>query len=83
MVRSFASNLSGKVRNFLLPKNRPLIPLYEAIVNSINAIDERKQKQGFFQGKVEIEIIRERTLFSAEDKHTINGFCIKDNGIGF
>lgn len=83
MARSFASNLSGKVRNFLLPKNRPLIPLYEAIVNSINAIDERKQKQGFFQGKVEIEIIRERTLFSAEDKHTINGFCIKDNGIGF
>ena len=35
MARSFSSNLRGKVRNFSLPKNRPLVPLYEAIVNSL------------------------------------------------
>lgn len=44
MARLFSSNLRGKVRNFSLPKNRPLVPLYEAIVNSINAIDERRKK---------------------------------------
>ena len=58
MTRSFSSNLRGKVRNFSLPKNRPLVPLYEAIVNAINAIDERANKQGTVQGKVEIEVIR-------------------------
>ncbi len=52
MARSFVSNLRGKVRDFSLPQHRPLIPLYEAIVNSINAIDERADKQGTFQGAV-------------------------------
>lgn len=56
MSRAFSSNLRGKVRNFSLPKNRPLIPLYEAIVNSINAIDERIEQIGPFQGDVEIEV---------------------------
>lgn len=83
MSRSFSSNLRGKVRNFSLPKNRPLIPLYEAIVNSINAIDERAHKYGAFAGEIEIEVIREHTLFSKSDKHTVKGFCIRDNGIGF
>ena len=83
MTRSFSSNLRGKVRNFSLPKNRPLVPLYEAIVNAINAIDERANKQGTVQGKVEIEVIRDSTLFEDSDKNTVRGFFIKDNGIGF
>lgn len=83
MARAFSSNLRGKVRNFSLPKNRPLVPLYEAIVNSVNAIDERAKNLGSFQGKVEIEVIRERTLFADSDKHTVKGFCVRDNGIGF
>ena len=83
MARSFSSNLRGKVRNFSLPKNRPLVPLYEAIVNSINAIDERYKKQGAFQGKIEIEVVRDRTLFADSDNNTVRGFCVRDNGIGF
>ena len=83
MSRSFSSNLRGKVRNFSLPKNRPLVPLYEAVVNEINAIDERVDKQGAFQGYVEIKVIRDRTLFANSDKNTIRGFQVQDNGIGF
>ena len=83
MVRAFSSNLRGKVRNFSLPKNRPLVPLYEAIVNSINAIDERSLKDGSIHGKVEIEVIREHTIFADSDKQTVKGFCVSDNGIGF
>ena len=70
-------------RNFSLPKNRPLVPLYEAVVNSINAIDERANKLGPFQGKIEIEVIRDQSLFADSDNHTVKGFCICDNGIGF
>ena len=83
MSRQFSSNLSGKVRNFSLPKNRPLVPLYEAIVNSINAIDERAKNQGDYQGIIEIEILRENTLFGNSDNSTVCGFCVRDNGIGF
>lgn len=83
MTRLFSSNLRGKVHNFSLPKNRPLVPLYEAIVKSINAIDERRKKQVSCQGKIEIEVVRERTLFAEADKNTFSGFCIRDNSIGF
>ena len=83
MTRSFSSNLRGKVRNFALPKNRPLVPLYEAVVNSINAIEERAAKQGVFKGNVDIEVVRDSTLFTDSDKNTVRGFCIRDNGIGF
>lgn len=83
MARSFASNLKGKVRNFPLPKNRPLVPLFEAVVNSINAIDERRRHGESFNGTIEIEVIRERTLFSDADRHTVQGFVVRDNGIGF
>ena len=83
MARSFSSNLRGKVRNFDLPKNQPLVPLYEAIVNSINAIDERSEKYGDFQGKITIEVVRERTLLSESDSNTVSGFIVTDNGIGF
>ena len=83
MGRSFSSNLRGKVRNFALPKNRPLVPLYEAIVNSINAIDERAKIEPNLQGNIEIKAVRNRTLFSDSDKNTIRGFYVIDNGIGF
>ncbi len=83
MSRSFSSNLRGKVRNFDLPKNRPLIPLYEAIVNSINAIDERAERLGSYRGVISIEVLRERTLLSESDSNTVRGFIVKDNGIGF
>lgn len=83
MSRSFSSNLRGKVRNFDLPKNQPLVPLYEAIVNSLNAIDERAEKYGGFQGVITIEVLRERTLLSESDSNTVLGFVVRDNGIGF
>lgn len=83
MARSFSSNLSGKVRNFTLPQNRPLVPLYEAIVNSINAIDERRAKYGPFEGKIEVKVIRDRTLLAENDTTTLRGFRVTDNGIGF
>lgn len=83
MSRTFSSNLKGKVRNFPLPKNRPLVPVYEAIVNSINSIDDRKKEDDTVVGKIDIEVLRENTLFSESDENTVTGFRITDNGIGF
>ena len=83
MKRAFSSNLSGRVRNFPLPQNRPLVPLYEAIVNSINSIEERRKEDKSVLGKIDIEVIRERTILSDSDQNTVNGFIITDDGIGF
>ena len=32
-MRPFSINIRGRVKNFNLPKNQPLVPLFEAIVN--------------------------------------------------
>lgn len=34
-MRPFSINIRGRVKNFNLPKNQPLVPLFEAIVNAI------------------------------------------------
>ncbi len=34
------SNIANKVRNTSLPRTKPLLPLYEAISNSIHSINE-------------------------------------------
>ena len=39
------SNLKGRLRNTNLPKSNALLPLFEAVVNSIHSIDERIEKQ--------------------------------------
>ena len=83
MARLFSVNIKGKVRNFSLPKDKPLVPLYEVIVNSINAIDEKRRSDSNYNGIIKIEVLREKTLFFDDDENTISGFKIIDNGIGF
>ena len=48
-------DVPGKVRNTPLSARRPLLPLYEAIVNSIQAIDDAKEPNG----RIEIAVLRE------------------------
>ena len=47
-MRPFSINIRGRVKNFNLPKNQPLVPLFEAIVNAIHAIGERKSTDPSF-----------------------------------
>lgn len=87
MKKTFSVNLAGKVKNYSLSKNKALMPLFEAIVNSINAIDERREREtNDFKGQITIFIHR-----SAEDRikeidntpNDVTGFEIVDNGCGF
>lgn len=83
-MAGFTIDLTGRIKNFDLPKNQPLIPLYEAVVNSIFAIQERQQKE-IFEGK--LEIIRDQqevAKLEGIDRsiNEITGFKIIDNGIG-
>lgn len=74
-------DVAGRVRNVQLPSSRPLLPFFEAIVNSMEAIEDAQLKE---DGKIEIEVIRDPTyLFEDRSLAEITGFAIKDNGIGF
>jgi len=80
------TDVAGRVKNVNLPASRPLLPLLEAISNSIDAI----QDAGVQDGYITIDIIREEnSLFGQSEKASerqlgeIIGFEIRDNGIGF
>lgn len=72
-------NFKNRVRNFKFSTSDVFVPLYEAITNSIQAIEERGN---YGDAKVDIKIAR--------DSYRIAGFTsgifsieITDNGIGF
>jgi hypothetical protein len=87
---SLNTNLKGRLRNTSLPLSNGLLPLFEAVVNSIHSIEETGMCMD--DGKIEIEIVRipqnlelfnNEKCFKNEPKGNITAFRIKDNGIGF
>lgn len=77
------TDLAGKVRNLPGFKSEALLPLFEAIVNSIQAIEDKHVDLN--GGRIEIVINRDNqsNLFDDSDSPSITGFTIRDNGIGF
>lgn len=84
---SLNTSLKGRLRNTHLPKTHGLLPLFEAVVNSIHSIDEQRLKEGpkiETEGKIKIKVIRDsQTSFDKTKNPEIVGFQILDDGIGF
>lgn len=82
-----STSLTGRLRNINLPKTHGLFPLFEAVVNSIHAIDERVEKDNKIDlslCKIKIKILRSPQINSEDtNKPEIIGFEVEDNGIGF
>lgn len=73
-------NFKGLVNFHKLPITMPLLPVYEAVINSIQSIEESDIKNG----KIEIIIERENQMSISDMWETdIENIIIKDNGIGF
>ncbi len=77
-------DLVGRINNTKLPLSNGLCPLFEAISNSIHAIEEAKERKG----RIEVEVVRQPPtpgLFGVEPatNQPITGFVVHDNGIGF
>jgi hypothetical protein len=76
-------DLEGRVRSTKLAHSNALLPLFEAVVNSLHSIEDSKLKN---KGKVTITIERDMTLnFDENDPYfnPIKSFSIEDNGVGF
>jgi len=78
---SLQTNLQGRLRNTSLPKSHGLMPVFEAVVNSIHSIEE---KENHNDGEIILHIDRS-TQIDWDDRSTptIEGFTIIDNGCGF
>ena len=73
-------NFKGLVELHTLPTTEPLLPLYEAIVNSIQSIAQANVENG----EINIHIKREPVQSTFNDWETdIDSITIQDNGIGF
>lgn len=80
---SLQTNLKGRLRNTSLPKSHGLMPVFEAVVNSIHSIEETNNTT---DGKIILRINRttQGSLnLDAKSQSPIIGFTIIDNGCGF
>ena len=86
MVRNLESNLRGRLRNTDLPVSKCLFPLFEAVVNSIYAIDDRIASIDSFastEGKIRVTLNRSSDSDLFGGKAELSTITIEDNGIGF
>jgi hypothetical protein len=78
-------NFKAIVELHKLSPSTPLLPLFEAIVNSIQSIEE----VGIVDGKIDIQVVREienTSLFAMSTgvwETYVSSFAVSDNGIGF
>jgi hypothetical protein len=87
---ALTTSLAGRVRNTNLPKSHSLLPLLEAVINGLQAIDARFGDETG-QGRLRITIERSgQEEFDFEPAgpgraalKPIAGFVIEDNGVGF
>jgi hypothetical protein len=77
---SIKVNIANQVRQTTVLAWRPLLPLFEAVMNSFQAIKEAKLPEKI-PGRITIEVKREGKQLDF-DVQPISGFRIIDNGIG-
>lgn len=87
---ALTTSLAGRIRNTSLPKSHALLPLLEAIVNGIQAIDARPGSSDD-PGRIEVRVSRDAQAdldFGPSGPgrvplKSIVGFTITDDGVGF
>ncbi len=74
-------DLAGKIRNTQLPARKALFPMFEAVVNSFQAIEDAKKSESAFF--IQIAVERDAVLEGIDTEGPVNGFTVTDNGVGF
>ncbi len=78
----FGIHLPGRVENVRLPYRKALYPVFEAIVNSIHAIEAAGRREGH----IDIEVVREANqgvLIEDVSVAPVASFAVTDDGVGF
>ncbi|RSK44677.1 hypothetical protein [Hymenobacter perfusus] len=77
------TNVVGKVNNIQLPAEKSLMALHEAIVNSLQSIDDAQRNRPTLEGKIEIEVRRDPNGSPIDGLQPVKDIVIEDNGVGF
>ena len=79
------TNIQGLVERLDLPASRGLMPLFEAVSNAIDAIQERTGQTGLTSGKIHIRLIERPDLLPTDDSDDVivDGLVVTDDGAGF
>jgi hypothetical protein len=72
-------DLEGRLWKTSVPISRPLLPVFEAVSNSIHAI----QQTGRDDGVITVEFMRAGTLLEQGGTGSIDSVIVRDNGSGF
>ena len=86
MAKKLESSLKGRLRNTDLPVSKCLFPIFEAVVNSIYAIDDRLASDDSFDssdGRIRVILNRSSDGDLFRGKTELVSVTIEDNGIGF
>ena len=77
------ANIKGLVDRLELSQAKAMMPLFEAISNSIDAIEEHKD--GFPKHAIRIRLVASHDLAhqGGDDALILDGFDISDDGVGF
>ena len=83
-MSNFTFNISGLLHDIKLAESKALWPLFEAVVNAIQAIEDSPNKDS---GKITVFVHRENTRVETGEmanvsSEKIESFTITDNGIG-
>lgn len=73
------ASVAGRVRNTSLPRTRPLLPVFEAVINAFQAIEEAGPRTGH---AIRIHADREQSLDESKNR-PFERFSISDTGAGF
>ena len=85
IMSAFVLNIRGQLNNIRLAESKALWPLFEAVVNSIQAIEDSPNKNN---GKIYISAQREISYTGRLDSNKdilekFESFTVTDNGVGF
>ncbi len=78
------TNLKGRLRNTSLPKKHGLMPVFEAVINSIHAIEDAAYEHN--PGHIRVTVLRspqQQLEVGRKAEGEITGFLIEDDGCGF
>lgn len=78
---SLQSDIIGRVTRLPLrpSAHNALLPLMEAISNSVDSITERMAERASKDGLITVRVMRDQK----DSGHPIVGFDVEDNGVGF
>ena len=77
------TNIKGLVRTLDLRHSQGMMPLYEAVSNAMDAVEDRTGK--LTEGRIQIHLLRKQDLASAgtDQVQPVDGVRVVDDGIGF